>query len=77
VLFAGTPLRTNIVSHKIGAASALKMVFSAYSKGTTALPTAVLGVAEQAGVRQALEQQWGEAFTQKPHKQVTTNTAKP
>ena len=53
------------------------MVFSAYSKGTTALPTAVLGVAEQAGVRQALEQQWGEAFTQKPHKQVTTNTAKP
>jgi 3-hydroxyisobutyrate dehydrogenase-like beta-hydroxyacid dehydrogenase len=76
VLFAGSPLRTNIVSHEIGAASALKMVFAAYSKGTTALLTAVLGVAEQAGVRQALEQQWGEEFTQKIHKQVTTNTAK-
>jgi 3-hydroxyisobutyrate dehydrogenase-like beta-hydroxyacid dehydrogenase len=50
-------LWTNVVSHEIGAASALKMVFSAYSKGTTALLTTVLGVAEQAGVRRALEQQ--------------------
>jgi 3-hydroxyisobutyrate dehydrogenase-like beta-hydroxyacid dehydrogenase len=76
VLFAGSPLLTNIVSHEIGAASALKMVFAAYSKGATALLSAVLGVAEQAGVRQALEQQWGEAFTEKTHKQVIFNTAK-
>jgi hypothetical protein len=76
VLFARSPLWTNIVSDEIGAASALKMVFPAYSKGTTALLTAVLGAAEPAGVWQVLEQHWGEAFARKTHQQVTTNSAK-
>ncbi|MCB1692682.1 MAG: NAD(P)-dependent oxidoreductase [Pseudomonadales bacterium] len=75
-LFAGSPLATNIVSKEIGAASALKMVFAAYTKGSTALLSAILGVAEREGVRGALEAQWGEKFTRETHARVTGNTSK-
>lgn len=75
-LFEGSPLHTNIVSEDVGAASALKMVFAAYTKGSTALLSAILGVAETEGVRAALERQWGEEFTTQTHRRVTANTAK-
>ena len=44
----------------IGEASALKMCYSAYSKGTTALLSAILATAETWGVREALYDQWAE-----------------
>lgn len=75
-LFADSPLNTNIVSRDIGAASALKMAYAAYTKGSTALLSAILGVAEQEGVRAALEAQWGEEFTAQTHQRVTVTTAK-
>lgn len=75
-LFADSPLHTNIVSDEVGAASALKMVFAAYTKGSTALLAAILGVAEKEGVRQDLERQWGDEFTGQTHRRVTANTAK-
>ncbi|MDZ7685248.1 MAG: DUF1932 domain-containing protein [Gammaproteobacteria bacterium] len=75
-LFVDSPLHTNIVSAEVGAASALKMVFAAYTKGSTALLTAILGVAEKEGVRGDLEKQWGEEFTDQTHRRVTANTAK-
>ncbi len=75
-IFRDSPLLTNIVSDQIGAASALKMVFAAYTKGSTALLSAILGVAEKEGVRADLEKQWGETFTAQTHQRVTSNTAK-
>ncbi|MDX1378872.1 MAG: DUF1932 domain-containing protein, partial [Anaerolineales bacterium] len=56
--FSNGPLETKIIAGEIGKASALKMCFAAYSKGTTALLTAILAAAETFGVRDALYQQW-------------------
>ncbi len=75
-LFNDSPLHTAIVSDKIGAASALKMVFAAYTKGSTALLTAILATAEAEGVRSHLEAQWGAKFTDETHYRVTNNAAK-
>lgn len=75
-LFAGSPLEAIVISRKTGAASALKMSYAAYTKGSTALLTAILGVAEKEGVRAELEAQWGAEFTQQTHRRVTANTAK-
>lgn len=57
--FGNGPLETKIVSEEIGKASALKMCYAAYSKGTTALLSAILATAESLGVRDELYQQWG------------------
>lgn len=75
-LFAGSPFATNVVSDQTGAASALKMAFAANTKGTTALLTAILGLAEKEGVRPQLEALWGETFTEQVHRRVAGNTAK-
>jgi 3-hydroxyisobutyrate dehydrogenase-like beta-hydroxyacid dehydrogenase len=75
-LFDNSPLHTTIIAGEIGAASAMKMVFAAYTKGTTALLTAILGVAEKEGVRNVLESQWGQAFTEQTHQRVVSNSAK-
>lgn len=56
--FSKGPLGTKIIGEEIGKASALKMCYAAYSKGTTALIAAVLAAAEVLGVRQELYQQW-------------------
>ena len=57
--FSSGPLETKIIGDEIGKASALKMCYAAYSKGTTALLTAILATAESLGVRDELYQQWG------------------
>lgn len=75
-LFAGSPFATNVISEKIGAASALKMAFAANTKGTTALLTAILALAEKEGVRAPLEALWGDEFTQQTHRRAAANTAK-
>ena len=53
-----TPLETRVVGETIGKASALKMCYAAYSKGTTALLCAALAAAERLGVRHELQQHW-------------------
>ena len=75
-LFNNSPLETTISPGEIGAASAMKMVFAAYTKGTTALLAAILGVAEKEGVRNVLESQWGQPFTEQTHQRVVANSAK-
>lgn len=75
-LFDNSPLETTIIPGEIGAASAMKMVFAAYTKGTTALLAAILGVAEKEGVRNVLESQWGQTFTEQTHQRVVANSAK-
>ncbi len=56
--FSNGPLETKVISTQIGKASALKMCYAAYSKGTTALLAAILATAESLGVRNELRQQW-------------------
>ncbi len=56
--FANGPLETKIIGGEIGKASALKMCYAAYSKGTTALLAAILATAESLGVREELYEQW-------------------
>jgi 3-hydroxyisobutyrate dehydrogenase-like beta-hydroxyacid dehydrogenase len=58
--FSAGPLATRVIGPEIGKASALKMCYAAYSKGTTALLCAVLGAAEQLGVRDELFGQWSQ-----------------
>jgi 3-hydroxyisobutyrate dehydrogenase-like beta-hydroxyacid dehydrogenase len=56
--FSKGPLEVKVISGEIGKASALKMCYAAYSKGTTALLAAILAAAESLGVRENLYQQW-------------------
>jgi 3-hydroxyisobutyrate dehydrogenase-like beta-hydroxyacid dehydrogenase len=57
--FSKGPLETRIIGDGIGKASALKMCYAAYTKGTTALLAAILAAAEKLEVRDELYQQWG------------------
>ena len=75
-LFDGSKLKASVISNKIGAASALKMTFAAFTKGSIALLSAILAVAEKEGVRANLEKQWGEEFTHQTHQRVITSTVK-
>jgi 3-hydroxyisobutyrate dehydrogenase-like beta-hydroxyacid dehydrogenase len=77
--FAAGPLETYIIGEAIGKASALKMCFAAYSKGTTALLCAVLAAAEAWDVRAELAQQWsrnGSDFAEQAGQNVRQVTAK-
>ena len=56
--FRGSPLEALVLDAPMGAASALKMVYAAYTKGTTALLSAILAVAEQEGVLPFLQREW-------------------
>ena len=47
-----------MIGDQIGKASALKMCYAAYTKGTTALLTAILALAQANGVRTELSAQW-------------------
>lgn len=77
--FEGGPLETEVIGEEIGKASALKMCFAAYTKGTTALLCALLAAAEKLGVRADLEKQWsrhGSDFAEKTKGKVRGVTAK-
>ena len=74
--FAGSPLSAPVISERIGAASALKMGYAAFTKGSTALLTAILGMVEKEGVRADLARQWGDTFTTQTVRRVCDNTAK-
>ncbi|MBM3140604.1 MAG: NAD(P)-dependent oxidoreductase [Chloroflexi bacterium] len=56
--FAGSPLETVTIDGGAGAASALKMVYAAWTKGTTALLSAIHAVALHEGVHEALIREW-------------------
>jgi 3-hydroxyisobutyrate dehydrogenase-like beta-hydroxyacid dehydrogenase len=61
-LFAGTVLDARILSDRPGDASALKMVYAAWSKGTAALLLAITEVARERGVDEALLAEWRESL---------------
>lgn len=77
--FVEGPLETAVIGNKIGQASALKICFAAYSKGTTALLSLILAGAEALGVRANLEEQWsrgGSDFAGQTQQRVRRVTAK-
>jgi 3-hydroxyisobutyrate dehydrogenase-like beta-hydroxyacid dehydrogenase len=79
VCFSNGPLETKIIGEEIGRASALKMCYAAYSKGTTALLAAILATAESLGVRENLYEQWdmdSTGFSDQVNQRVRRVTAK-
>ena len=78
-LFSSGLLETKIIGDEIGKASALKICYAAYSKGTTALLAAVIATAESLGVRDELNQQWNmddSGFVKQVEGRTTRVTAK-
>jgi len=78
-IFAKGPLETEVMNEVLGRASALKMSFAAYTKGTTALLCAIVAAAEQMGVRPELEKQWsrnGSNFAKQTRNRISRVTAK-
>lgn len=77
--FAAGPLETGVIGESIGKASALKMCYAAYTKGTTALLCAIVGTADANGVLPELENQWarwGSGFPEQTRSRTTRSTAK-
>lgn len=77
--FSNGSLETKIIGDEIGKASALKMCYAAYSKGTTALLVAILATAESLGVRNELYKQWDmddSGFSEQVNRRTTRVTAK-
>ena len=78
-IFEKGPLETKFIGAEIGKASALKMCYAAYSKGTTALLSAILALAESNGVRDDLYQQWDQddgSFSEQANRRARRVTAK-
>ena len=76
---SGGPLETSIVGDEVGKASALKMCYAAYTKGTTALLCGILATAQVLGVRGELETQWSRDwanFGEQAGERVRNVTAK-
>jgi len=63
-LFAGSPLATVVVSGEPGAASAVKMAYAAWTKGTSALLLAIRALAREEGIEQTLLEEWAVSL---PH----------
>jgi 3-hydroxyisobutyrate dehydrogenase-like beta-hydroxyacid dehydrogenase len=77
--FSSGPMGIKVIGKEIGKASALKMCYAAYTKGTTALLSAILATAESLGVRDELYQQWdmdGQGFSEQANRRVARVTAK-
>jgi hypothetical protein len=63
-LFAGTIVETRVISKDAAAASAMKMAFAAWTKGTSALLLAVRAVARVEGVEETLLDEWRTSLPQ-------------
>src|SRR5215475_14123365 len=69
-LFAGTALGARVIGDQVGAASAVKLAYAAWTKGTAALVLAIRALAHAEGVEQALLDEWQQsqpALTSRPH----------
>jgi hypothetical protein len=63
-LFEGTRVRARVVGTEIGAASAAKMAYAGWTKGSAALLLAVRALARAEGVEDALLTEWARTH---PH----------
>jgi 3-hydroxyisobutyrate dehydrogenase-like beta-hydroxyacid dehydrogenase len=60
-LFGDGPLEAIVVDDEVGAASALKMTYAAWTKGTAALLVAIRATARAHGVDDALLEEWARS----------------
>lgn len=60
VFFTGGPIDAKSIGREIGKASAIKMCYAAYTKGTSALLAGILALAEKHKIRQELAARWEE-----------------
>lgn len=77
--FEGGPLEIEVLDGPVGRASALKMCYAAYTKGTTALLGAIMGASENLGVRESLYGHWarnGASFISQSEKRVNEGALK-
>ena len=59
--FQGSPLEVVVIDPRPGAASALKMSYAAWTKGSAALLTAIRALAQAEGVEAALLEEWSRS----------------
>jgi 3-hydroxyisobutyrate dehydrogenase-like beta-hydroxyacid dehydrogenase len=69
-LFAGTAVETRVVSEEVGAASAVKMAYAGWTKGTAALLLAVRSLARSEGVEATLLDEWNLSLPELPEQSV-------
>ncbi|MGH3141844.1 MAG: DUF1932 domain-containing protein, partial [Gaiellales bacterium] len=67
-LFRDTAIRARVVSDEPGSASAVKMAYAAWTKGTTALLLAIQALARAEGVEAALVEEWQESIPDLPER---------
>jgi len=65
-LFDGTNVKASVLDGPIGAASALKICYAAWTKGATALLANIRTLAEHEGVDQALLAEWQQSQPEAP-----------
>jgi 3-hydroxyisobutyrate dehydrogenase-like beta-hydroxyacid dehydrogenase len=65
-LFRGTVVQARVVSDEPGSASAMKMAYAAWTKGTAALLLAIRAVARAEGVEATLLDEWQESIPDLP-----------
>jgi 3-hydroxyisobutyrate dehydrogenase-like beta-hydroxyacid dehydrogenase len=65
-LFTGTNINAQVIEGGAGAASALKMCYAAFTKGTTALLAAIRALAEYEGVEGPLLESWRRTLPDVP-----------
>jgi len=67
-LFAGTAVDARVLAGEPGAASALKMAYAAWTKGSAAMLLAIRAMAEAEGVGDALEEEWRDSQPELPER---------
>jgi 3-hydroxyisobutyrate dehydrogenase-like beta-hydroxyacid dehydrogenase len=75
--FSAGPIEVEVLAGGIGRASALKMCFAAYSKGSIALACAVLAAAERLDVLGDLKRQWARGGPALPELEREISRAAP
>lgn len=71
-VFAGTVLEPIVIGSRAGAASALKMAYAAYTKGTAALIMAIRALAAHHGVAEDLLEEWRLSIPELVDRSATT-----
>jgi 3-hydroxyisobutyrate dehydrogenase-like beta-hydroxyacid dehydrogenase len=71
-LFDGSPLEAIVLEAPVGAASALKLAFASWTKGTAALLLAIRSLACAEGVNEALVAEWQRSMPELPRRSEET-----
>jgi 3-hydroxyisobutyrate dehydrogenase-like beta-hydroxyacid dehydrogenase len=72
-LFADTLIDARVVSDQVGAASALKMAYAAWTKGSAALLLAARALARSEGIEQTLLDEWRSSLPQLEQQSVAAS----